>query len=186
MLPRDLCPSDCTGAQIALGTGLHIFQLIPIRTSAEFDSHSSASSALALTRHHTHIHTQTHVNYHFHVDPTAGSLTPQSSSFRSKPHFCQTWVKHLTTSLVPITVAALPQASCIIFIDIRPLVPLQYTVSQCVELELLLVLISLVSYRSSYCVSTRPCTFLLTFINIPLLVPTQYSSQHDFFNPILW
>jgi len=94
MLPCDLCPSNCTGAQIALGTGLHLFQLIPIHTSAEFNSHSSASSALALTRHHTHIHTQTHVNYHFYVDPTAGSLTPQSSSFRSKPHFCQTRAPH--------------------------------------------------------------------------------------------
>jgi len=139
MLPHDLCPSNCTGAQIALGTGLHLFQLIPIRTSAEFDSHLSALSTLALTRHHTHIHTQTYVNYHFYVDPTAGSLTPNSST--SQP------VRFQSRSNTFCHLATLPQASCIIFIDIRQLVPSQYTVSQCVKLELLLVLISLLSYR---------------------------------------
>jgi len=151
MLPHDLCSSNCTGAQIALGTGLHLFQLIPIHTSAEFESHSSALSTLALTRHHTHIHTQTYVNYHFYIDPTAGFLTPQSSSFRSKLHFCQTQAPHnqFGSNHIQTLSATSPHSHKrpVSFSSISDRWFLCSTVSQCVKLELLLVLISLVSYH---------------------------------------
>jgi len=89
MLFHDLCPSNYTGSQIALGTGSPPLQHISPCISTEFNFHLTASAPFALTHHHTHIHIPTHVEYHFHVNLTIGSFTPHTSLFQSNSHFCE-------------------------------------------------------------------------------------------------
>jgi len=153
---------------------LWALQLIPIRTSAEFDSHSSASSVLALTRHHTHIHTPRHTSIIIFT-----SIQPLVPSHHNHLLNCiSAKLKYLSTSSVPIMVKHfLPPRRTptgVLYHFHRYPTAGSFAV-HCSDLPHFLSL-----SNASYCVSTRPCTFLLTFINIPQLVPT-----HDFFNPIL-
>jgi len=90
MLPHDLCLSNCTDSQIAMGTGSSPLQHISSCISAEFDFHSTTLILIALTWHCTHIHTLTRVDYHFHADLTIGSFKSHTFLFQSNLHY-NTW-----------------------------------------------------------------------------------------------